>query len=67
MTKTITPRVRQVVANADAWPAKPPTPPDQPDPRMRTPFTPFVDQGRIDVSKELAPLIDQFKKQHGLK
>jgi ribonuclease Z len=60
-------RVRQVVVNVDAWPAKPPTPPDQPDPKLRTPFTPFVDQGRIDVSKELAPMIDQFKKANGLK
>lgn len=60
-------RVRQVVINPDAWPAKPLTPPDQPDPRLRTPFSPFVDQGRIDVSQELAPMIDQFKKENDLK
>lgn len=60
-------RVRQVVVNEDAWPAKPLSPPDQPDSRLRTPFSPFVDHGRIDVSKELAPMIDQFKKENGLK
>lgn len=60
-------RVRQVVVNADAWPALPPTPPDQPDRELRTPFSPFVDNGRIDVSRELAPMIDQFKKEHDLK
>lgn len=56
-------RVRRVIVNEDAWPAQPPTPPD---PKLRTPFTPFVDEGRIDVSEELAPLIDQFKKENGL-
>ncbi len=60
-------RVREVVVNVSSWPAKPPTPPDQPDTRLRTPFSPFVDGGRIDVSKELAPLIDQFKKENNLK
>lgn len=60
-------RVRRVVVNEDAWPAKPLSPPSQPDAKLRTPFTPFVDQGRLDLSKELAPLIDQFKKENGLK
>ncbi len=60
-------RVRQVVINPDAWPAPPLSPPGQPDARLRTPFSPFVDGGRIDVSRELAPMIQEFKKENGLK
>ncbi len=60
-------RVRQVVINPDAWPAPPLSPPGQPDARLRTPFSPFVDGGRIDVSRQLAPMIQEFKKQNGLK
>ncbi|MHC5540202.1 hypothetical protein ACYOEI_18440, partial [Singulisphaera rosea] len=59
-------RVREIIANPDAWPAEPLSPPDQPDAKLRTPFSPFVDQGRIDVSKELSPMIDAFKKENGL-
>lgn len=60
-------QVRQVIVNEASWPARPLSPPDQPDPSQRTPFTPFVDNGREDVAKELAPQIEQFKKEHGLK
>jgi ribonuclease Z len=59
--------VRRVIVNEASWSAKPLTPPDQPDPKLRTPFTPFVDNGREDVAKELAPQIEQFKKEHGLR
>lgn len=60
-------RVRQVVVNTHSWPAKPPTPPDQPDAKLRAPFSPFVDMGREDVSKVLAPFVEEFKKENGLK
>lgn len=60
-------KVRRVIVNEASWPASPLTPPDQPDPTQRTPFSPFVDNGREDVGKELAPQIEQFKKEHGLK
>ena len=59
-------RVRRVIVNDESWPATPPTPPGQPDPKLRTPFSAFVDNGREDVSKELAPMVEQFKKEHGL-
>ncbi|HTU21990.1 MAG TPA: guanitoxin biosynthesis MBL fold metallo-hydrolase GntH [Gemmataceae bacterium] len=60
-------KVRRVIVNEASWPASPPTPPDQPDPKQRTPFSAFVDNGRADVAKELAPQIEKFKKEHGLK
>jgi ribonuclease Z len=60
-------QVRQVIVDDDAWPAKSPSPPDKPDTKAKTPFTPFVDNGRMDTSKELQPLIDKFKKETGLK
>lgn len=60
-------RVRQVIVDADAWPAKSPTSPDDPDPKLKTPFSAFVDNGRMDTNKELGPLINKFKKQHNLK
>ena len=60
-------KVRRVIVNEASWPARPLTPPGQPDPTQRTPFSAFVDNGREDVAKELAPQIEQFKKEHGLK
>jgi hypothetical protein len=48
-------------------PAKPPTPPDQPDPKAITPFSPFIEGGRLDIAKELASMLDQFKKENKLK
>jgi ribonuclease Z len=59
-------RVRKVVVNEQAWPAEPPTAPNQPDPKLRTPFSPFIQSGALDVSKELAPLIEQFKKENNI-
>jgi ribonuclease Z len=60
-------RVRQVVVNGASWPAEPPTPPDEPDPKAITPFSPYIESGRLDVVKELAPMIDPFKKENNLK
>ena len=60
-------KVRRVIVNEASWPARPLTPPGQPDPKQRTPFSAFVDNGREDVAEELAPQIEQFKKEHGLK
>lgn len=59
-------RVREVIVDEAAWPAKSPRPPDKPDPAAKTPFTAFVDAGRMDTSKELQPLVDRFKQEHGL-
>jgi ribonuclease Z len=60
-------RVSQLVVDPASWAAKPRTPPDEPDPHLRTPFSPFVERGRVDLTKELAPLVEPFKKAHGLK
>lgn len=60
-------RVRQVIVDDAAWPAPSPTPPDEPDPKAKTPFSAFVDNGRMDTSKELDPLIKKFKKDNNLK
>jgi len=60
-------RVREVIVDDASWPAKSSTPPDQPDRKLKTPFTQFVDQGKMDVTKQLQPLIDSFKKENGLK
>jgi hypothetical protein len=60
-------RVRQVVVNAHAFPAEPPTAPDQPDPKARTPFSPFIQSGMLDVGPVLDPLVEKFKKENGLK
>ncbi len=59
--------VREVQVNDASWPARSPTPPDDPDPKLVTPRTPFVDNGRLDTSQELGPLIDKFKKDNNLK
>lgn len=59
-------RVREVIVDEAAWPAKSPLPPDKPDPKAKTPFSPFVDGGRMDTSKELQPLIEKFKKDNNI-
>ncbi len=59
-------RVRQVIVDEEVWPAPSPTPPDKPNPSEKIPFTGFIDDGRMDVSKVLDPLIEGFKKEHGL-
>ena len=50
-----------------AWPAPSPTAPHDPDPNALTPFSAEIDGGRMDVENVLGPMIDKFKKKHGLK
>ena len=59
-------RVREAIVDDAAWPTPPPTPPDDPDPSEKVQFSEFIASGRLDVSETLAPLIDPFKKEHGL-
>jgi hypothetical protein len=60
-------RVRPVEVNAHSWPSEPPTKPDEPDPNSRTPLSQFIESGRLDLSKELTPTIEEFKKENGIK
>ncbi len=58
--------VRQVIVNSHAWPSEPPSAPSQPDPKLAIPFSPFIENGRLDVSKEIGPLVQKFKEEHGI-
>ncbi len=59
-------RVREAIVDDAVWPAPSPTPPDEPDPSERVQFSEFIAGGRFDVSEVLDPLVDSFKKEHGL-
>ena len=60
-------RVREAIVDENAWPAKSLTKPDEPDPKAKTPFTPEMDAGRLDVDKAFKDTIDAYKKKHNLK
>ena len=59
-------RVREAIVDDAVWPAPSPTPPDEPDPSEKVQFSEFIAGGRFDVSEVLNPLVDSFKKEHGL-
>jgi ribonuclease Z len=58
--------VREAIVDEAAWPTPSPTPPEDGDPSERTPFSEFIEGGRLDVSETLDPLIDRFKQEQGL-
>lgn len=59
-------RVREVVVNEAAWPAKSSRPPDEPNPDDKVDFSDFIAGGRLDLSATLDPLVQEFEKEHGL-
>jgi ribonuclease Z len=60
-------RLRQVIVDDYAWPAPPASKPGEPDKNAKTPFTDFINSGRLDVATAFAEEIAAFKKKHGLK
>jgi hypothetical protein len=59
-------RLREVIVDPDSWPAPPASKPGEPDKSAKTPFSDFVNSGRLDVSKAFAKEIAEFKKKYGL-
>ena len=60
-------RLREVIVDPDSWPAPPASKAGEPDESAKTPFSDFVNSGRLDVSKAFAKEIAEFKKKYGLK
>ncbi len=59
-------RVREVIVDEAVWPTKSSRPPDEPSPADKVHFTDFIAGGRLDLSATLDPLVDAFKREHGL-
>ena len=60
-------RLRQVIVDPDSWPAPPATKAGEPDASAKTPFSDFINSGRLDVTKAFAKEIEAYKKKYGLK
>ena len=61
-------RVREAIVNPATWPAPPPSKPEQPDHSKLMARSEFIDGGMLTdlVDEVVGPLVDTFKKQHGL-
>jgi len=61
-------RVREAIVNPATWPAPPPSEPEQPDHSKLMARSKFIDDGMLTdlVDEVVGPLVDTFKKQHGM-
>jgi hypothetical protein len=59
-------RLREVIVDPESWPAPPASKPGEPDESAITPFSDFVNSGRLDVAGAFAKEIEEFKKKNGL-
>ena len=61
-------RVREAIVNPATWPAPPPSEPEQPDHSKLMHRSQFIDDGMLTdlVDEVVGPLVDTFKKQHGM-
>ena len=59
-------RVRMAIYDEAVWPPTPSEKPQVPDPKLRIPFSDFIDDGKYDMKAVIQPIYDETNKKYGL-
>ena len=59
-------RVRMAIYDDDVWPSTPSEKPLVPDPKLRIPFSKFIEDGKYDMKAVIQPIYDDTNKKYGL-
>ena len=59
-------RVRMAIYDGDVWPPTPSEKPQVPDPKLRIPFSKFIEDGKYDMKAVIQPIYDETNKKYGL-
>ena len=59
-------RTRMAIFDEDVWPPMPSEKPQVPDPKLRVPFSEFIDGGKYDMKDVIQPIYDEINEKYGL-
>jgi ribonuclease Z len=59
-------RTRLAIIDEDVWPPPATEKPALPDPSQRIPYSDFIAEGKLDITKTLQPIFDEVNKQYGI-